>query len=286
MLRLWALMYKNTHAKASTLSAIAISAILLTSFTTIGMLYLPHAMAQTNSTSSSAAPSSNGTSSSAAPSGNGTSSSSSAAPSGNSSSSTTNATSAQEPAAGQSFVWQGTKSSQADPLSGHTKEQVTAILLPRSDKGVYSGVLTYSASKAVNVEVWHIFSPGNKTAIPTKTFGDMKAADYQGKGYAISDISPTGASGSVPFSGNVLLLHATSPFTVTYTVNAVAQPAKQVNGIESAMALAAPPAPTKQTLSGGSVSSSSGSGSSSSGGSHHHSSKSSSPPSPPPGPLM
>jgi uncharacterized membrane protein YgcG len=242
------------------------------------MLYLPHAMAQTNSTSSSAAPS------------------------GNSSSSTTNATSAQEPAAGQSFVWQGTKSSQADPLSGHTKEQVTAILLPRSDKGVYSGVLTYSASKPVNVEVWHIFSPGNKTAIPTKTFGDMKAADYQGKGYAISDISPTGASGSVPFSGNVLLLHATSPFTVTYTVNAVAQPAKQVNGIESAMALAAPPAPTKQTLTSGSVGSSSGSGSSSSGGSgsgssssggsgsgssssghsshHGHSSKSSSTPTP------
>jgi hypothetical protein len=208
-------------------------------------------------------------------------------------------------------VWQGTKSSQEDPLSGHTKEQVTAILLPRSDEGVYSGVLTYSASKPVNVEVWHIFSPGNKSAIPTKTFGTMKAADYQGKGYAISDITPTGASGSVPFSGNVLLLHATSPFTVTYTVNAVAQPAKQVNGIQSAMALAAPPAP--KTLSSGSVGSGSsssggsgsgssssggsGSGSSSSGGSgsgssssghsshHGHSSKSSSTPTPPALPL-
>jgi hypothetical protein len=241
------------------------------------MQYSQHAMAQTNSTSS-------------APSGNATSSSS--APSGNRSSSTTNATSAQQqPTAGQSFVWQGTKSSQEDPLSGHTREQVSAILLPRSDNGVYSGVLTYSASKPVNVEVWHIFNPGNKTAIPTRTFGTMKAADYQGKGYAISDITPTGASGSVPFSGNVLLLHATSPFTVTYTVNAVAQKAQTINGIQSAMALATPPA-SKLSLSGGPVGPSGGSSSGSSGGSssgsshhsgsHHSSSRSSTPTAPPP----
>jgi uncharacterized membrane protein YgcG len=165
-------------------------------------------------------------------------------------------------------VWQGTKSSQMDPLAKLGKGQVAAILLPRSDNGVYSGVLTFSASKPVNVEVWHAFSPGNTSAIPTKTFGTLKTDTYQGKGYAISDMTPTGASGSVPFSGNVLLLHASSPFTVTYTVNAVAQPAKVVNNLESAMALATPATPGKQTLTGGSVgSSSSSSGGSSSGGS-------------------
>ena len=48
-----------------------------------------------------------------------------------------------EPTSGQSFVWQGTATSQSDPLPGHDKEYVAAILKPRSDNGVYSGVLTY-----------------------------------------------------------------------------------------------------------------------------------------------
>ena len=267
-------MHKNTHANVSTLSAIAISAILLTSFTMIGIQYSHHAMAQTNSTG--AAPSANMTS----PSGNATG----AAPSGNASSSsssssaapTANATSAQEPPVGQSFVLTGTKSSQESPLPGHTKDQVVGILIPRTDNAVYSGVLTYTASKGANVEIWNDFNAGNSSAIP-KTFGAMKTSDYQGKPIAIVDLSPSGGSGSVPFSGKAILLHATSPFTVTYTVNAVAQPAKVSSNVSSAMALAAPPAP--KTLSGGSSGSSSSSGGSSgssSGSSHSGSSHSSS----------
>jgi hypothetical protein len=228
----------------------------------IGMQYLPHAMAQTNSTS--AAPSANMTSPSgnatgAAPSGNASSSSSSAATSAN-------ATSAQEPPVGQSFVLTGTKSSQESPLPGHTKDQVAAILIPRTDNAVYSGVLTYTASKGANVEVWNDFNPGNSSAIP-KEFGSMKTSEYQGKPVAIVDLSPSGGSGSVPFSGKAILLHATSPFTVTYTVNAVAQTAQQKSDVKTAMALATPPAP--KTLSGGSNSTSSG-------GSHSSSSSSSS----------
>ena len=70
---------------------------------------------------------------------------------------------------------------------------------------------------------------------------------------AVVDLSASGASGSIPFSGNAVLLHATSPFTVTYTVNAVAQPSKTVNNVQSAMA-AAPPAVPK-TLTTGNTSS-------------------------------
>ena len=106
------------------------------------------------------------------------------------------------------------------------------ILKPRSDNDVYSGVLTYSASRGANAEIWHAFSPGNKTAIP-KSFGVMKIATYNDKPIALSDISPSASSGSVPFSGNAVLLHASSPFTVIYTVNAVAQPSKTVNDIQS-----------------------------------------------------
>jgi hypothetical protein len=224
-------MHKNTYANAPTLSAIAISAILLTSFTMVGMQLSQHALAQ-NATS--AAPSTNATS---------------AAPS-------TNATSA----VGQSFVYQGTASSQVSPLAGHAKEYVAAVLKPRADGAVYSGVLTYTASKGVNVEIWHAYSPGNTSALASKTFGAVKTASYNGMAIALVDLSPSGASGSVPFSGNAVLLHATSPFTVTYTVNAVAQPSKTVNNVQSAMA-AAPPAVPKKLTTGNSTS---GSGSKSS----------------------
>jgi hypothetical protein len=218
-------MHKNTYVTYTTLSAIAVSAILLTSYTAGSMLFSQRAIAQTNATS--AAPS-NATS---------------AAPSNATSAAPSNATAP----VGQSFVWQGTKSSVADPLAKHGKEQIAWILLPRADDAVYSGVLTYTASKGANPEVWHLFSPGNSTAF-SKTFGVVSAAPYHGKSFAVADISSSGASGSVPFSGNAIVLHGKSPFTVTYTVNAVAQPAKTFNNIQSmATATAAAAAKTNSS---------------------------------------
>src|SRR5439155_24670794 len=210
---LWALMHKNTYATVTSLTAIAISAILLTSFTMVGTQLSQRALAQ-NATN--AAPT-NATS---------------AAP-------TTNNTASEGPAVGQSIVWQGTASSQVSPLGpSHAKENVAAVLKPRADGAVYSGVLTYTASRGVNVEIWHAYNPGNTSALASKTFGAVKTANYNGMPIAVVDLSPSGASGSVPFSGNAVLLHATSPFTVTYTVNAVAQPAKTINNVQSAMAAA------------------------------------------------
>ena len=253
-------MHKNTYANVPTLSAIAISAILLTSFTMVGMQSSQHALAQ-NATS--AGPT------------NATSAGPSAAPSTNNT--------ASQAAVGQSFVAQGTASSQVSPLPGHAKEYVAAILKPRSDGAVYSGVLTYTASKGVNVEIWNAYNPGNTSTLTSKSFGALKTASYNGMAIAVADLSPSGATGSIPFSGNAVLLHATSPFTVTYTVNAVAQPSKTVNNVQSAMAAAPPAAP--KTLSGSAGSStgkttSSGSGSSSSSSSSSKSSKSSALPQP------
>lgn len=228
-------MHKNTYANVPTLSAIAISAILLTSFTMVGMQLSQHALAQ-NATSA------------------GPTNATSAGP-------TTNNTASQEAAVGQSFVYQGTASSQVSPLAGHAKENVAAVLKPRADGAVYSGVLTYTASKGVNVEIWHAYNPGNTTSLTSKTFGTLKTASYNGMAIAVVDLSPSGASGSVPFSGNAVLLKASSPFTVTYTVNAVAQPSKTINNVQSAMAAAPPAAP--KTLTTGKSTSSGSSGSSS-----------------------
>ena len=251
-------MHKNTYANVPTLSAIAISAILLTSFTMVGMQSSQHALAQ-NATS-------------AGP----TNATSAGPPNATSAAPSTNNTASQA-AVGQSFVAQGTASSQVSPLPGHAKEYVAAILKPRSDGAVYSGVLTYTASKGVNVEIWNAYNPGNTSALTSKTFGALKTASYSGMPIAVVDLSASGASGSIPFSGNAVLLHATSPFTVTYTVNAVAQPSKTVNNVQSAMAAAPPAAP--KTLSG-SAGSSTGKTTSSGSSSSSKSSKSSALPQP------
>jgi hypothetical protein len=184
----------------------------------------------------------------------------SAGPSTPSAAPSTNATST-GPAVGQSFVWQGTASSQVSPLPGHAKEYVAAVLKPRADGAVYSGVLTYTASKGVNVEIWHAYNPGNTSALASKTFGSVKTASYNGMTVAVVDLSPSGASGSVPFAGTALLLHGSSPFTVTYTVNAQVQTAKTTNNVASAMAAA--PAPVSKTLTTGKSNSTSSTGKSS-----------------------
>jgi hypothetical protein len=257
-------MHKNTYANVPTLSAIAISAILLTSFTMVGMQLSQHALAQ-NATS--AGPT-NATSA-------GPTNATSAGPSTSGAAPSTNNTAAQEPSVGQSFVWQGTKSSQVSPLPGHAKEYVAAVLIPRSDGAAYSGVLTYTASKGVNAEIWNAYNPGNTSALASKSFGSLKTASYNGMNIAVVDLSPSGATGSIPFSGNAVVLHASSPFTVTYTVNAVAQPSKTINNVQSAMA-AAPPAVPKTLTTGKTTSS----GSSSSSSSSSKSSKSTAPPQP------
>ena len=189
---LWGLMHKNTYANVPTLSAIAISAILLTSFTMVGMQLSQHALAQ-NTTSATPT---NATSA-------GPTNATSAGP-------RTNNTASQTPTVGQSFVWQGTKSSQISPLPGHANEYVAAVLIPRSDSAVYSGVLKFTASSAVNVEVWNI--------VDKNTAGMVS---YNGLPIIFTDMSPPNTSASVPFSANAVLLKSTSPFTMTYTVNAI-----------------------------------------------------------------
>ncbi len=144
-------------------------------------------------------------------------------------------------------------------------------------------MLTFTTSKGANVEIWHAYNPGNTSALTSKTFGELKTAKFQGKQFAITDLSGSGSSASVPFSGSAVLLHAGSPFTVTYTVNAVAQPSKTINNVQSAMA-ATPPTTLSTGKSTNSSSGGSGGsavrGSGGSGGSGGSSHKSSSPPQP------
>jgi hypothetical protein len=129
-----------------------------------------------------------------------------------------------EPAVGETIAWRGTLTSSVDPLKGHEGHQATVILPPRNDSALYSGVLTYTASKPVQVVVIQIYDLDNA----------MMSIDYLN--------SPT-LSKTVPFVGNVLGLHTMDgePFIATYSVVAdIIQP-KVVNNIESAMTNATTP---------------------------------------------
>ena len=152
----------------------------------------------------------------------------------------------QEAAIGQKIVQQGTVSSDVDPLKGHEGHQAAVILPPRNDSAVYSGTLTFTASKPVQVAVINMYNLDNETAsqIPEK-FGQLLTAQAPWNTSAIVTPlmmnveyldSPT-MSKSVPFVGNLIALHTMDgePFIANYAVVADVLQPQIVNNLDSAM---------------------------------------------------
>jgi hypothetical protein len=152
----------------------------------------------------------------------------------------TTETAMQEPTLNRPFTWQGTLSS--SPIEGVEEEEQSAVILPpRRDGGVYTGWLTFSSSKPIQVEVWHEYNPENTTAIP-EVFGTEQIIPFGGKEYARSLIEPAteGAlSATVPFAGNALALTGEEEFIGTYSVSAASTQPRIFNNIESTTTVAA-----------------------------------------------
>ena len=143
-----------------------------------------------------------------------------------------------EPKTGQTVNWQGTVASIPSPLPG-AKEDVAVILPPRKDSGLYTGVITWTASKAVSAQVWNELSGVSATMpLNTKTFGKLAISPFSGnKLIATATVGSGDTSGSVPFAGNAVALVGKSPFIATYAVTAQATPGKVTNNLTSAQAL-------------------------------------------------
>jgi hypothetical protein len=140
----------------------------------------------------------------------------------------------QEPPMNQNFVRQGTVASSPGQVAG--TENLAFILPPRNDGGVYSGVITYTASKPVEVAVIHNYDPQNSTSIPEEYGTEFTSPLPGGTGnIAITLFQPQYlgdvSAASVPFTGNALALHTAEegPFTATYTVNAFATQSQNAN---------------------------------------------------------
>jgi hypothetical protein len=144
---------------------------------------------------------------------------------------------------GKNVVLQGTVASTLSPLAGHGKEQVAVVLPLRKDGAVYTGVLTFTASKGVQAEIWQeVTGVSPSTPIP-KQYGAIPVSmSPSGKGIISTVLVPSSSatSGSIPFTGNALALHGSgsSPFIATYSVTAQTSQAQVLNNVTSATAAA------------------------------------------------
>jgi hypothetical protein len=139
-----------------------------------------------------------------------------------------------DPALNADFVHQGQMSSQSVQLREGEQPQSAIILPIRDDKAIYSGIITYQASKPVDSIVLNLLNPGNRTAIPEQ-FGELDdIVRLNGQLVSINEIG-SGESGSMPFTGNSIgfISDEDDPFIITYTLTAVPEPGRIINDITS-----------------------------------------------------
>jgi hypothetical protein len=104
----------------------------------------------------------------------------------------------------------------------NTNEQYATVLVPRSDGSIYSGVITFTASEPVKIEIQHSISLDNNTVNSRQLQGIIKYSNNQP--ISASSILPNYSNGnfssSIFFTGKALAFTYEKPFVVMYTVSA------------------------------------------------------------------
>ena len=138
----------------------------------------------------------------------------------------------------------GQKTEMSNPASptvtpqGTIPHQIVFALPLRNDSKIWTGTVTFTASKPIEIEVLHLYKP--QSAIDAEHGETYHATMPNNMTVAISTmtmftdtpvkVTDTPIStGSMQFTGSALLFHKTSgdPFTVTYSVDAVARAPNQ-----------------------------------------------------------
>jgi hypothetical protein len=111
---------------------------------------------------------------------------------------------------GDSLVIQNTTTSIQDPLPGHSSHQAALAAPPRQDGKIWSGVVTFTASKPVEVVVLHPYNRP-QIAATNQSFGELFSAPnpfVPGQNIAITQMTKQTDrpifSGSLPFVGTAL----------------------------------------------------------------------------------
>jgi hypothetical protein len=102
------------------------------------------------------------------------------------------------------------QTSSSHNAEGHSTHQVVNFYNPQPN-AVYSGKVTFTASKGVDIIAYHDITGQNTTAVKTWKIGD--------KTYATTTLMTNVTSGTVDFVGSGLLAHsvASDPYTVAYS---------------------------------------------------------------------
>jgi hypothetical protein len=144
------------------------------------------------------------------------------------------------------IIQQGTITSIPNPWPGHEGHQIATILPSESNsnndssivKG-YTGIVTYTASKPVQILVLHKYSV-EQSMIDTNKFGSGLVTPINNNTYDLTVIQPQynasvpTYSYSIPFTGDGVVLHTFGdPFVATYRVSADVDEAKTMNIIEN-----------------------------------------------------
>jgi hypothetical protein len=134
---------------------------------------------------------------------------------------------------GSDFTWNGMVSSRLSILPGHENIQSAVVLPPREDGAMYSGMVTFHANRPVDVISWNVLDPINVTV--SEDFGNRdNVLSMGGLDLALTELDSSIDSGSIPFTGNALeLVGDEDPFLVTYSVNAIADNAVQLNDVRN-----------------------------------------------------
>jgi hypothetical protein len=138
-----------------------------------------------------------------------------------------------DPILNNNFVRQGQISSQLVQLREEGPSQSAVVLPLRGDKAMYSGIITYQASRPVEAIVLNLMNPGNRTAIPAE-FGSLDdIINMNGELVSVNEIGSAEA-GSFPFAGNAIgFISEDEPFIVTYSLSGVPEQGRIVNDISS-----------------------------------------------------
>lgn len=125
------------------------------------------------------------------------------------------------------LLLQKTEPSTEDPFPGHESHDIVTIFPPEEGL-LYSGTLTFSASRPVEIVVWHEYnqpkdSPANTFQVQKdgKPFAFSLIMLGEGGEDKINEMKGGVRSGSIQFAGSGLALHALDgePFTVSYSVD-------------------------------------------------------------------
>jgi hypothetical protein len=147
---------------------------------------------------------------------------------------------------GGRIVEQGTVTSSPVPIPGLEEQQRATILPLRQDGSIYTGVLTFTATEAVDVVILNMQTLNEtERAILNATedgeLGTLTTAPLNNEtSLVINSITPTyggtgSPSASIPFAGNAVWLHDAdgTPFAASYAVSAQVLPAQTMNNINN-----------------------------------------------------